>query len=51
MPNAAWFKQTEGLGLFRTTVENSEIFKEELPALRETLIKAGWCNISITPGG
>ena len=38
-----WFKQTYGLGLcFEDQYEATANFKEELPALREALINAGW---------
>ena len=31
--------------VFRTKVRSPATFKEEMPAPKETLIKAGWCNI------
>ena len=33
--------------VFQTTVKSPATFKENLSALRETLIKAGWCNITL----
>ena len=38
-------KKKKGGSVFRTTMESPAIFKEELPAPRATLVKAGWCNI------
>ena len=37
--------------IFRTTVGSPAALKEKLPAPREILIKAGWCNIPLCPMG